>query len=172
MDKILVREQVFPKMRLFEVDIGSIDDVSVRQSSLQRIFNYGMVTLVIKTRIIRLGHISNPKDFRKYVIERVNLLREGPLAGRKTKPLQNDIVNTLTWKSKCPICENMLLKTKSLSELLVCPNCETVFHRKCLQDWLEKKGSCQHCSTRLSPLEKIETDGLKLKRASVAHEYM
>ncbi len=147
-------DQLLPRRKLFEMDIRGVDDVKISQSGSQRLFGYGLVSLLIKNRVIDLGALGRPNQFREFILNRINVLTKEET--KKPVLLESQfIARTLTPKSECPICTKQLLDPKRASELMVCPHCGTMFHRSCLNEWLEEAEACPLCGV---PLESIEVN--------------
>lgn len=145
-------DQILPKRKLFEMDIRGIDDVKVSQSGLQRLFGYGLVSLLVKNRVIDLGALGRPTQFKEYILNRISTLTKDE--SKKPVLLESQfIARTLTPKSECPICAKQLLDRKRPSELMVCPHCGTMFHNSCLNDWLQEAEACPLCGV---PLEAVQ----------------
>ena len=151
-DNVISVDQLLPRRKLFEMDVRGIDDVKVSQSGIQRLFGYGIVSLFVKNRVIDLGALGRPTQFKEYVLHRITTLTKDET--KKPVLLESQfIARTLTPKSECPICTKPLLNPKRPSELMVCPHCGTMFHNQCLNDWLKEAEACPLCGV---PLESVE----------------
>jgi hypothetical protein len=149
---VITVDQLLPRRTLFEMDIRGVDDVKISQSGGQRLFGFGLVSLLVKNRIIDLGALGRPNQFREFVLNRINSLTKEET--KKPVLLESQfIARTLTPKSECPVCSKQLLDPKRASELMVCPHCGTMFHSSCLNEWLEEAEACPLCGV---PLESIE----------------
>jgi hypothetical protein len=149
---VITVDQLFPRRKLFEMDIRGVDDVKISQSGSQRLFGYGLVSLLIKNRVIDLGALGRPNRFREFILNRINALTKEET--KKPVLLESQfIARTLTPKSECPVCTKQLLDPKRPSELMVCPHSGTMFHNSCLNDWLKEAEACPLCGV---PLESIE----------------
>jgi hypothetical protein len=150
-NNLIVKEQMIPYLRFFEIDLRFVDDVKVTQSILQRRLDYGLVTVVTNNEMVDLGVTGKPEKLKKQILDRISSLK-----GRKLKkavvPYDALIMQTLTEESPCHICEEQLLEVGKPSKLMVCPNCRTTFHGSCLRKWLTTEETCPVCKVPLQAI--------------------
>jgi hypothetical protein len=150
-NNLIVKEQMIPYLRFFEIDLRFVDDVKVTQSILQRRLDYGLVTVVTNNEMVDLGVTGKPEKLKKQILERISSLK-----GRELKkavvPYDAFIMQTLTEESPCHLCEEQLLEVGKPSKLMVCPNCRTTFHGSCLRKWLTTEESCPVCQVPLQAI--------------------
>ncbi len=69
------------------------------------------------------------------------------------RKLENKEGKEVRFTSLCGICKKII---NDMSQILICPHCESVFHRKEILETVKVSGKCPHCKINLKITDKAE----------------
>ena len=75
-DEYIVLEELFPTKYVVRIPLREVLNVLVEQTSFQRAFDYGLVTIVTKDEVYDLGLIERPHRFKELVFKGIKKVSE------------------------------------------------------------------------------------------------